>query len=68
MSFIHRRDTSSHRRRVTVLGLVFRIVCKALRVLLLIAGAMGPSAPPPPPPPPQTIEARAESEASENED
>lgn len=33
---------------------------RVLRVLLLVAAAMGPAPPPMPPPPPQPIEARAD--------
>jgi len=35
---------------------VFRSVYQALRILMIVASAIGPAMPPPPPPPPPAIE------------
>jgi hypothetical protein len=59
---------SRRARRRTLFQRACRIVWQVLRAVLLAGAAMGPSMPPPPPPPPQTIEAKAESDASEEED
>ena len=41
---------------------------RVLRAIVVVGAAFGPSVPPPPPPPPQTIQARVNETASEDED
>jgi len=40
----------------TVAHVLFRFVYQALRILMVVASAIGPAMPPPPPPPPPPIE------------
>jgi len=55
---------SSYQRRArrrpsfarTLVYFVFRSVYRALRILMVLASAIGPAMPPPPPPPPPPIE------------
>jgi transposase len=49
----------AHRRRSLtrrVAHVLFRFVYQTLRILMVIASAIGPAMPPPPPPPPPAIE------------
>ncbi|MET0594992.1 MAG: hypothetical protein ABW133_19995 [Polyangiaceae bacterium] len=40
----------------TIAHFVFRFVYRTLRILMVVASAIGPAMPPPPPPPPPPIE------------
>jgi hypothetical protein len=56
MSSLQRR---ARRRRSFARALahhLFRFVYQALRILMVVASAIGPAMPPPPPPPPPPIE------------
>jgi hypothetical protein len=52
------RSRARRRRSVvrTAAYVLFRFVYQALRILMVVASAIGPAMPPPPPPPPPPIE------------
>jgi hypothetical protein len=51
-----RRRARRHRSLVrTVAYVFFRFVYRTLRILMIVASAVGPAMPPPPPPPPPPI-------------
>ncbi|HMI83432.1 MAG TPA: hypothetical protein VK550_05015 [Polyangiaceae bacterium] len=52
------RRRARRRRSVvrTLAHVLFRFVYQTLRILMVIASAIGPAMPPPPPPPPPPIE------------
>lgn len=56
MSSLRRR--ARRRRSVArwVASVLFRFVYRTLRILMVVASAIGPAMPPPPPPPPPPIE------------
>ena len=56
MSSLHRRARRRRSVARTVAYYLFRAVYQALRVLMVVASAIGPAMPPPPPPPPPPIE------------
>ena len=56
MSTSRRRARPKRSLAGTVAYFVFRFVYRTLRILMVIASAIGPAMPPPPPPPPPPIE------------
>ena len=56
MSSLHRRARRRRSVARTLAYCVFRFVYRTLRVLMVVASAIGPAMPPPPPPPPPPIE------------
>jgi hypothetical protein len=55
MSSLHRRARRRRSVARTLAYHVFRFVYQTLRVLMVVASAIGPAMPPPPPPPPPPI-------------
>ena len=56
MSSMRRRARRRRSFARTVASGLFRFVYQTLRILMVIASAIGPAMPPPPPPPPPPIE------------
>jgi hypothetical protein len=56
MSSLHRRARRRRSVARTVAYYAFRAVYQTLRILMVVASAIGPAMPPPPPPPPPPIE------------
>ena len=56
MSSIGRRVRRRRSVARTIAHVLFRFVYRTLRMLMIVAAAIGPAMPPPPPPPPPSIE------------
>jgi hypothetical protein len=56
MSSLRRRARRRRSLARTVAHALFRFVYQTLRILMVVASAIGPAMPPPPPPPPPPIE------------
>jgi hypothetical protein len=56
MSTSRRRGRQRRSLAGKVAYYVFRLIYKTLRILMVVASAIGPAMPPPPPPPPPPIE------------
>jgi hypothetical protein len=56
MSSSRRRARRKRSLAGTIAYFVFQCVYRTLRILMVVASAIGPAMPPPPPPPPPAIE------------